>query len=452
MRRIAFLFLVAASLLGAAEGATRPRYGGTLRVMLQSAPDSLELRSGGTPGDYWDAARIVALIADNLVELDVATHAQPALALTWQNDLNGKRWQFTLRRGVKFHDGTAASAATIAQILGERHSEWIVRGAGDLLTIESDSPMPSLLAELALPRNAILKRSANGLPVGTGAFRVSEFQPGKSLRLAANEESWAGRPFTDAIEIELGRSQRDQAIALELGKTDLIESPPQATAANGGSQSVRTSLPVELMALVFPANSKAQDVRVREALALAVDRKPIQSVLLKGIGEPTASILPNWMTGYSRVFPAPANLQRAKVVLADSRQPALTVSYDPRDPQAQLIAERIALNAREIGITLRVSLSGVADVSLIRIVLPSSDPATSLREAARELGLQQPLIHGGSVDDLYQAERTLLDGHTVIPLFHLPVASVGGARVRNWRPGPTGNWNLSDVWLEADSR
>ncbi len=435
MRRIAFLFLVAASLLGATEGATRPRYGGTLRVMLQSAPDSLELRSGGTPGDYWDADRIVALIADNLVELDVATHAQPALALTWQNDLNGKRWQFTLRRGVKFHDGSAASAATIAQILGERHSDWTVRGAGDLLTIESDSPMPSLLAELALPRNAILKRSANGLPVGTGAFRVSEFQPGKSLRLAANEESWAGRP-----------------IALELGKTDLIESPPQTTAANGGSQRVRTSLPVELMALVFPANSKAQDARVREALALAIDRKPIQSVLLKGAGEPTASILPNWMTGYSRVFPAPANLQHAKVVLADSRQPALTVSYDPRDPQAQLIAERIALNAREIGITLRVSLSGVADVSLIRIVLPSSDPATSLREAARELGLQQPLIHGGSVDDLYQAERTLLDEHTVIPLFHLPVASVAGARVRNWRPGPTGNWNLSDVWLEADSR
>jgi peptide/nickel transport system substrate-binding protein len=420
--------------------------------MLQSAPDSLELRSSGTPGDHWDAARIVALIADNLVEIDVATHPQPALALTWQNDLNGKRWQFTIRRGVKFHDGTAASAATIAQILGERHSEWIVRSAGDLLTIESDSPMPSLLAELALPRNAILKRSANGLPVGTGAFRVADFQPGKSLRFAANEEGWAGRPFADAVEIELGRSQRDQAIALELGKTDLIESPPQAIVANGGSQRVRTSLPVELMALVFPANSKAQDARVREALALAIDRKPIQSVLLKGIGEPTASILPNWMTGYSRVFPAPANLQRAKVVLAESRQPALTVSYDPRDPQAQLIAERIALNAREIGITLRVSLSGLADVSLIRIVLPSSDPATSLREAARELGLQQPLIHGGSVDDLYQAERTLLDGHTVIPLFHLPVANVAGARVRNWRPGPTGNWNLSDVWLEADSR
>ena len=452
MRRIAFLLLAAVSLLNLAEGATRPRYGGSVRVMLQSAPNTLELPVGGTPTEYWDGARIISMIADNLVEIDAAGHAQPALALTWQSDMNGKRWQFTVRRGVKFHDGSAASAAIIAQILGERHSEWTVRSAGDLLTIEGDSPMPSLLAELALPRNAILKRTSMGLPVGTGAFRVADFQPGKLLKLAANEESWAGRPFADAIEIELGRSQRDQAIALELGKSDLIEAPPQFAATNGGTQRVRTTLPVELMALVFPSNSKAQDARVREALALAIDRKPIQSVLLKGVGEPAASILPNWITGYSRVFPVQANLQRARVVLADSRQPPLTLSYDPRDPQAQLIAERIALNAREIGVTLQVSLSGTADVSLTRVVLPSPDPAICLREAARELGLSQPLLHGSSVEELYTSERALLDGHTVIPLFHLPIASAAGAHLRNWQPGRTGDWNLSDVWVEADAR
>jgi peptide/nickel transport system substrate-binding protein len=420
--------------------------------MLQASPNAVQLPASTAPADYWDSARILAMIADNLVKTDVLGRAQPSLATHWQSDMNGRRWQFTLRRGVKFHDGSAASAAAIAQILGERHSEWIVRGSGDLLIIESDSSGSSMLAELALPQNAILKHSANGLPVGTGAFRVADFQPGKLLKLAANEESWAGRPFADAVEVELGRSLRDQAIALELGKTDVIETLPQPPALNIGPQRVRTSLPVELMALVFPANSKAPDTRVRDALALAIDRKPIQSVLLKGAGEPAASILPNWMTGYSGVFPAQANIQRAKVILADSRQPALTLSYDPRDPQAQLIAERIALNAREVGITLQVSLSGAADVSLVRIVLPSSDPATSLREAARELRLQQPLIHGNSVDDLFPAERGLLDGHAVIPLFHLPVASAAGARVRNWQPGRTGDWNLSGIWLEADSR
>jgi len=414
--------------------------------MMQAAPNALAIPPNEAPTEYWDSARILALLTDNLVEIDAADRPQPALASAWQSEMNGKRWQFTLRHGAKFHDGSAASAAAVAKILGELHSGWIVRGAGDSLTIESDSPMPSLLAELALPRNAILKRNPDGILIGTGPFRVAEFQPGRLLKLAANEESWAGRPFVDGIEIDLGRSLRDQAIAFELGKTDVIEAPPQA-ASNGGR--LRTSLPVELMALVFPANSRAQDVRLRDALALAINRKPIQSGLLRGAGEPTAAILPNWMTGYSAVFPVQADVTRARTVLADSRQPALTLSYDPRDPQAQLIADRIALNAREAGITVQVSLSGTADFSLVRIVLPSPDPATSLREAARELGVPQPLIHGNAVDDLYAAERALLDGHTIIPLFHLPVGSAAGARAHAWEPARTGDWNIPDVWLEA---
>jgi ABC-type transport system substrate-binding protein len=452
MRRIAFLLLAAASLLGVAAAASHPRYGGTLRVMMQATPNAVDLPSGAAPNDYWDSARILAMIADNLVTMDAVGRAQPALAIAWQRDLNGKRWQFTLRHGVKFHDGSPASAAVIAQILGERHPDWSVRGSGDALTIDSDSVLTSLLAELALPRNAILKRTATGMPISTGPFRVADFQPGKFLKLSANEESWAGRPFLDAVEVESNRSLRDQAIALELGKTDVIEAPPQPALSNGGSQRLRSSLPVELMALVFSPNSRAQDVRLRDALALAIDRKPIQSVLLKGVGEPAASILPNWMTGYSAVFPSEANVQRARIALAESRQPPLTLSYDPRDPQAQLIAERIALNAREAGITLQVSLSGIPDISLVRIVLPSPDPVTSLREAARELGLPQPLIHGNTVDDLYPAERALLDGHAVIPLFHLPLASAASARVRGWEPDPIGTWNLSNLWLEADSR
>src|SRR5260370_32802844 len=289
--------------------------------------------------------------------------------------------------------------------------------------------MPSLLAELALPRNLGLKRNGRGLPIGTGPFFIVEWQPGKLLKLAANEESWAGRPFVDAVEIEFGKSLRDQAIALELDKADIIEAVSQA--ANGAerhgtssSSSSSLSLPVELLALVFSANSKAQDPRLREALALAIDRKPIQSVLLKGAGEPAAGILPNWMTGYSAVFSSQANPQRARTLLTGSRQPTLNLNYDPRDPQAQLIAERIALNAREVGITVQVSLSGAEDIRLARPVLPSPDPLTSLGEAARQMGLPQPAFpatRGNSLDDLYQAERSLLDGYAVIPLFHFPL-------------------------------
>src|SRR5216684_7245626 len=385
-----------------ATAETRPHYGGTLRVMLQSAPDTLALPENATPAEYWDAARTLSLVGDTLLKLDAQSRPQPALAVAWQNEASARHWQFTLRRGVKFHDGSAASAAAIAQILGAIHSNWNVRASADSVAIESETPMPSLLAELALPRNLLLKRNGNGLPIGTGAFLVAEWRPGKLLKLAAYEESWAGRPFVDAVEIEFGKSLRDQAIALELDKTDLIEAAPQA--ANGSQQRgtfSSSSLPVELLALVFSANSKAQDPHLREALALAIDRKPIQSVLLKGSGEPAAGILPNWMTGYSAVFSAQASPQRARTLLPGSRQPALNLSYDPRDPQAQLIAERIALNAREVGITVQVSLSGAEDIRLVRAVLPSPDPATSLGEAARQMGPPQPSFpatRGNSLD------------------------------------------------------
>jgi peptide/nickel transport system substrate-binding protein len=467
MRRIAYLFLAAISLLVAATAETRPHYGGTLRVMLQSAPPALELPAIGLPGnatptDYWDAARALSLIGDTLVKLDPQGRPQPALAVAWQSGSSARLWQFTIRRGVKFHDGSAASPAAIAQILNAIHPNWDVRASADSILIASETPLSSLLAELALPRNLVLKRKNNSddhVPIGTGAFLVSEWHPGKHLRLVANEESWAGCPFVDAVEIEFSKPLRDQAISLELGKVDVIEAAPQSVSGSqrhniSSSSSLSLSLPVELMALVFSANSKAKDPHLREALALAIDRQPIESVLLKGAGEPTASILPNWMTGYDAIFSTQANQQRARAVLADSRQPALNLSYDPRDPQAQLIAERIALNAREVGITLQVSLSGVEDVRLVRIVLPSSDPATSLTDAARQLGLPQPVNspRGDSLDDLYQAEHSLLDGYSVIPLFHLPLATASSARVRGWEPGQLGQWNesglsLADIWL-----
>src|SRR4030088_787880 len=306
-----------------AAAETRPHYGGTLRVMLQSTPNALDLPANATPVDYWDTARTLSLIGDTLVKLDALGRPQPALAVAWQSDPSARHWQFTLRRGVKFHDGSAASPGAIAQILGALHPDWNVRASADSVSIESETAMPSLLAELALPRNLLVKRSANAnengnrFPIGTGPFLVAEWQPAERIQLAANEESWARRPFVDAIEIEFGKSPRDQAIALELEKTDVVETAPQA--ANGSQRhntSSSSSLPVELLALVFSTNSKAQDRRLREALALAIERKPIQSVLLKGAGEPGASILPNWMTGYSAIFSAQANPQRLRTLLA----------------------------------------------------------------------------------------------------------------------------------------
>ena len=125
--------------------------------MLQSAPDALDLPANATPADYWDAARTLSLIGDTLVKLDAQARPQPALAVAWQSDPSARHWQFTLRRGVKFHDGSAASPAAIAQILGALHPGWNVRASVDSVSIESETPMRALLAELALPRNLVSK-------------------------------------------------------------------------------------------------------------------------------------------------------------------------------------------------------------------------------------------------------------------------------------------------------
>ena len=465
MRRIALLFLAAISVASAAAAATRPHYGGTLRVAMQSAPNALVLPAGSDPANYWDVARVLSLVGDTLVRVDAEDRVQSGLAIGWQHDATARHWQFAMRRGIKFQDGSLASPAAIAQILGALHPNWTVRStagaafpamtsggsttdsARDSLTIDTDAPAPSMLAELAMPRNLILAHNLGGIPIGTGPFRVTDFQPGRQLKLAASDESWAGRPFVDAVEIEFGKSLRDQALALDLGRADMVEATPEAATSSTRSR-VSSSLRIELMALVFTPNTRVQDARVREALALSIDRKPIQFVLLKGAGEPTASILPNWMTGYSAAFSTQPNVARAKTLLAEARAPALTLSYDARDPQAQLIAERIALNAHEAGIMLQVSLSGSEDVRLVRIALATPDPALALREAARELSLAEPVVRGNSVEELYQAEHGLLEGNTVIPLFHVPVASAAGGRVRGWSAGRLGLWDVAGIWLE----
>jgi MarR-like DNA-binding transcriptional regulator SgrR of sgrS sRNA len=460
MKRVVLLLLAVISAAGVAVGATRPHYGGVLRVEMCTAPNALVLPDPSDPTAYWDIARVLSLVGDTLVRVDAEDRPQPALAIEWQRDATARHWQFVLRHGVKFHDGSAAAPAAIAQILGALHPNWVVQASsvsggvrvsgdgsrGDSVTIETDVASPFLPAELAMPRNLILKRDASGVPIGTGPFRVTDFQAARMLKLAASDESWAGRPFADGVEIEFGKSLRDEALALDLGRADLVETVPEAAASMRSR--VLSSLKVELMALVFTPRSRAQDARVREALALSIDRRPIQSVLLKGAGEPAASILPNWMIGYGAAFSTQPNLARAKNLLAEARAPELVLNYDARDPGAELIAERIALNAREAGITVRVSLSGAEDIRLVRIALPTPDPALALREAARELALAEPVVRGNSVEELYFAEHSLLEGHGVIPLFHLPVASAAGPRVRGWSAGRLGLWDLADVWLE----
>ena len=451
MRRIACCLLVAISCLSAprADAAVRPRYGGTLRIETQALLTSLDPKEFSTnEAETIGRQRILPLVFETLVGIDAEGRAHPRLAVAWQSDLSFRRWQFYLRPGVRYQDGTLLASAVVMQSLAGAHPDWTMHSEGDSLVIESETPRPDLLAELALVRNSIVWRNTGGEWLGTGPFRIANWQAGKILELAANETCWSGRPFVDAVQIQLARSSRDQMLALQLGRADLIElGADQISKAGGDARGMRVPLPEELLALVT-LSGKTEDAPVREALSAAIDRKAMHSVLLRSGSEATASALPSWMSGEAFLFPVQVDTTRARQLLSGvKRTSALTLSYESGDGLARLMAERIALNAREVGLQVQAVPSATsADLRLTRMLLPSPDPRTALREIARALGVSLEL-GGGSPQDVYAAEEKLLEGSSLIPLFHIPVASLAGEHVRNWTTDKLGGWPLAGVSL-----
>jgi ABC-type transport system substrate-binding protein len=448
----------------AAKAETRPQYGGVIHIAMRAAPTSLDPveLDGAELAQTGSFARrsLTMLLFDTLVSTDENARVQPALATSWQvspGSLPGsQRWQFRIRRGVKFHDGTPLSAEMAAASLRASNPLWMVNVnmSADADSVVIDSSDPDLLAELALQRNAIVKRNPDNAPSGTGPFHIVDWQPGKKLALAAEENCWRGRPFLDAIEIEMGKSFREQMTALELGKADLVEVAPEQVhliSQNRVSQEGRlaSSMPMELLALLFTHDVASPGEKLlREALALSVERGSIRSVLLQGAGQPTASILPNWMSGYGFVFPTDADLPRARRAREQVRtMPTWTIGYDGGDAVARLLTERIALNARDAGLSLQPTPAASADLRLVRIPLASVDPWIALANVATLTGAPAGKVRGGSVEDLYASEVALLATQRVIPLFHLPVSYAASASFKNWGLRPDGTWTLAEAWL-----
>jgi ABC-type transport system substrate-binding protein len=451
MKLFDWRWLVVSSLVletWAASAETRPQYGGTVHVVMRAALTTLDPADAAQPDSYARRS-LTMLIFNTLVTADANGSIQPALAVSWQASQSDQRWQLRLRRGVKFHDGSALSAEIAASSLRAANPSWKISTEGDSVIIERDGSDPQLLAELALPRNAIAKRNSDGKPSGTGPFHIVDWQPGKKLTLGADENHWRGRPFLDTIEVEMGKSFRDQMTALDLGKADLMEvAPEQAHRVSLDGRRLVSSDPVELLALLFTRDAaSAQEKTLREALALSVERGSIRSVLLQGAGQPAAGILPNWMSGYGFVFSTEADLTRARHIREQVRVvPTWSLGYDGSNSLDRLLAERIALNAKDAGLLLQPTSAATADLRLVRIPLASADPWIALADMETLMGYS-PKTNGGSAEDLYAAEQSALATQRIIPLFHLPVSYAAAATLKNWTLRPDGGWNLADAWL-----
>jgi peptide/nickel transport system substrate-binding protein len=311
------------------------------------------------------------------------------------------------------------------------------------------------------------KRNVDGSVVGvagSGPFRISEWEPGKHLALAANDDFSGGRPFVDAIEIDMGRSERDRLVDLEVGRADLSEIPAE-DARQAASRGVRitTSQPDDLLALVFlPGHAATEDARLREAISASIDRASIVDFILQKEGEPAGGLLPEWSSGTAFLFPTAADPAHAKELRSQiGASPEIRLGYDSGDAQEESIAERIVVNARESGISLTAdavafgAATPKVDAQIKRFPMSSPRPAIALADTLAQLAAMgvvsasTPLSESASPEQVYTAEHAALESYRAVPLVWLPRVYGLSDRVKDWQAPATGEaWPLADVWLD----
>ena len=300
-----------------------------------------------------------------------------------------------------------------------------------------------------------------------GAFHVTAFEAGKRAVLAATEDYRLGRPFVDSIEITMGRAARDRILDLELNKADFAEIPAE-DARRAAERGVRVSRsqPDELLALVFrrsvePKKTGLVGARIREAVALSIDRAAIVNFILQKEGEPAGGLLPQWSSGTAFLFSTVADVVHAKELSAQIvPAPKIVLGYDSGDSLEQAVAERIAVDAREARVqvtaqAVRPGLENATDARLVRLRMQSKSPALALESFIDTLGgmtkiEEKALPDPASAEDIYNRERAIVNSYRVVPLVWLPRVYGLSGRVRDWTPpGPGESWPLADVWLDG---
>jgi ABC-type transport system substrate-binding protein len=497
------VLLVATQLLLASPlpAATRPRYGGTLRIEVHAATALLNPREWQV-GSLETATneKLAALLFERLVALDNYGRFQPVLATEWSRDGSNKCWRFVIRSGVKFSDGSTLSAEEVVAAFQPLLPATVQASAsGNAVVIQSSAPVPDLLEQLASGRYFVYRVTSGGALVGTGPFVLPEARAaaaqnaekasasprtdpvsaaasrigGSHLFFRANEAAWSGRPFVDGIDVTLGVPPLRAMFDLQLGKADLVElSPDLVPRARQANLRVWVSDPLTLYGLRFDdAQAAASDIRLREAFSLSLDRGTMANVLLQKQAEPAAALLPQWLSGYAFLFNVDTNLERAKALRrglpaneAGGAEP-LRLRVDPPGDLAKLLGERVAVNARQASILVQVLARPVtrpgtaspppsdlpSGVHLFAWRYSSLSPRAELDSLFAAYNLSEPPEMNPTStdhDQLYARERRVLDDRRVLPLV-LQAEAVGlSPTARDWMPARWGEWHLADVWLE----
>lgn len=311
-------------------------------------------------------------IYDSLVALDPGLHLVPALAESWLN-LDERTYVFELRRGLRFSDGSPCTARDVAASL----SAALVRGWATLdylkaietvralddrrIEVRARRADPALLTRLpwgfVLPARAV---AAQPVPVvGTGAYRLERWTPGREFVLSRNPHYWGDAPGFERVEFRVVPGDTERMALVESGAADIADNVPleaiERLERRADLKLVIGSGHRVLFLAMRVDRPPFDDPRVREAVDLSVDREALVSRVLLGRAQPATQILPAGVVGYVPELPRTRVDQgRARRLLAAAGYPAgFAVRLDGpnnRYVRDAAILEEVALQLAQVGI------------------------------------------------------------------------------------------------------
>ncbi|PZP45075.1 MAG: ABC transporter substrate-binding protein [Azospirillum brasilense] len=387
---LATAFVVSARKASAATGEA------ALRIATSSPPTSLDPHFHNLMPNNALAAHVF----DRLVHQDARQNLQPGLATAWTSP-SDTVWEFTLRPGVRFHDGqpfTAADAvASLARAPAVPNSPGsfaqFLRGIASVeavgplrLRIATKTPQPLLPNDLSMI--AIIPARFRDAPteafrtgeamIGTGPFRFGSFTPGAGAELSGNPDYWDGAPPWRRVTLRIIPDDTARVAALAAGDVDLAEAVPTyqrpMLAARPGIrfwQTVSNRLIFlaldtnrEVSPLVTDRGGKAlaanplRDLRVRRALSLALQRDSLAQRLMEGQAEPAGDVLaPGFFGASPRLNPDPYDPAMARKLLAEAGYPEgfrlMLQGSNNRFPNDDKLLQAVAQMLTRIGIETR---------------------------------------------------------------------------------------------------
>jgi peptide/nickel transport system substrate-binding protein len=352
----------------------------TVVLIIDNSPANLDPRIGT------DAAseRLHELIFDSLVVRDEHFNLKPWLATSWDIP-DPKTYIFHLRTDVRFHNGQPLTARDVKWTLDSLLQGKIVSArAGAYQQVESlEAPDDkTVIFHLKAPYAPLLWNLSNGAmgvvpygsgkdfsqhPVGSGPFKFVSADLDKEVVIERNDDYWGERPKLKRVRFAVIPDATTRALELRKGSADIainsLTPDMEARIRDTDKQLVVEQSPgTTLQYLAFNLRDPIlKDVRVRQALAYAIDRKPLIQYLWQGMARPADSILPPESWAYDANVmhyehdPARARalLDAAGYKLVNGVRFHLTMKTST-DEAPRLVAAVLQQQLREVGIVLEI--------------------------------------------------------------------------------------------------